>query len=651
MESSEKKLRELGYHFSYLSSANDGVSCDSRFCRDGLLSFLTGKVSHTAHTDTNHNAKNGRYQILIGGNSVKTIGIYMIDTGMIKKCGIPNEEWRVKDFASDRLVLNLCSARTALAMLNLPGQEQESQVVLALTLFFKRVHLFSINAKGNIVTARERVVMLWSSLLWVLHVDGTHIITKRNWIVECVSLAFLLMRSDVIQIHRTTTEPSEHSNAIMRGIVREFSVLDFLSIINKLDSLWAAMVDGELKMVRDAKQASGYLSTIETHAKKVEVPSLQGGPVKINAVLSIFEQAAEGSVTSQIWKELKPILNQTNAGMKDFLTSVVKVKELHPLINKFKSEDHHPVELIERIKLCFEPGKTDDLIYKNEKRPMHPTEKVNRISSVWNEGTMLNPNIDIDGFQNDPLLRQKREEEMIIVAKRMVKDVVDANAKMSQNEKGKKKNIDTMSKDADTTSNTAVTNSAEVQDGDSGMKQRETITRGSVFAAFTKVIMNTSMISTVSNAEDIVSAMLKMDLGKREKGSKNGECKFKSLLQRWYGGKIKKEDSNKKESEELTRGSIVQIFESTSKMFVVTTVWRVDGSGKWFPSLLKDNPSWPLVEAEMKRYRLGLREVRVEKNEVHYLHGDEIKDGVNVRDSIRLVSLAEVRSSCYKVTL
>ena len=93
-----------------------------------------------------------------------------------------------------------------------------------------------------------------------------------------------------------------------------------------------------------------------------------------------------------------------------------------------------------------------------------------------------------------------------------------------------------------------------------------------VFTAFTKVIMNTSMISTVSNAEDIVSAMLKMDLGKREKGSKNGECKFKSLLQRWYGGKIKTEDSNKKESEELTRGSIVQIFESTSKMFVVTTV-------------------------------------------------------------------------------
>ena len=110
---------------------------------------------------------------------------------------------------------------------------------------------------------------------------------------------------------------------------------------------------------------------------------------------------------------------------------------------------------------------------------------------------------------------------MIIVAKRMVKDV-DATTKMSQNEKGKKKNIDTTSEDADTTSNTAVTNSAEVQDGDSGMKQRETITRGSVFAAFIKVIMNTSMISTVSNAEDIVSAMLKMDLGKREKGSKNG---------------------------------------------------------------------------------------------------------------------------------
>ena len=142
---------------------------------------------------------------------------------------------------------------------------------------------------------------------------------------------------------------------------------------------------------------------------------------------------------------------------------------------------------------------------------MHPTEMVNRISNAWKEGSMLNPNLEIDVNQNEAMLRQEREEEMIIIAKRMVKDVVDANAKMSHDEKGEKEDADTTSEDGDTTGETAVNNSAEVHDGDSEKKKGEAISRGSIFTAFTKVIMNTSITSTVSNAEDIVSVMLKMD--------------------------------------------------------------------------------------------------------------------------------------------
>ena len=45
----------------------------------------------------------------VGGNSVKTIGNVLIDTGMIKESGINQELWRVKDWADDLLVLKLCS--------------------------------------------------------------------------------------------------------------------------------------------------------------------------------------------------------------------------------------------------------------------------------------------------------------------------------------------------------------------------------------------------------------------------------------------------------------------------------------------------------------------------------------------------------------
>ena len=106
---------------------------------------------------------------------------------------------------------------------------------------------------------------------------------------------------------------------------------------------------------------------------------------------------------------------------------------------------------------------------------------VNRISNAWKEGSMLNPNLEIDVNQNEAMLRQEREEEMIIIAKRMVKDVVDANAKMSHDEKGEKEDADTTSEDGDTTGETAVNNSAEVHDGDSEKKKGEAISRGSEY--------------------------------------------------------------------------------------------------------------------------------------------------------------------------
>ena len=69
----ESILRDEGYHVSFLSAGNDGVSCDSELVQNTLARFLSGKISYAALTDTNHNVKNLRCQLLGGGNSVKLL--------------------------------------------------------------------------------------------------------------------------------------------------------------------------------------------------------------------------------------------------------------------------------------------------------------------------------------------------------------------------------------------------------------------------------------------------------------------------------------------------------------------------------------------------------------------------------------------------
>ena len=55
----------------------------------------------------------------------------------------------------------------------------------------------------------------------------------------------------------------------------------------------------------------------------------------------------------------------------------------------------------------------------------------------------------------------------------------------------------------------------------------------------------------------------------------------------------------------------------STTFFLVFIVWKVvKGAKKWlFPSVVKDNPSWPSIhQNELKNYRLSLREVVVKDN-------------------------------------
>jgi hypothetical protein len=89
-------------------------------------------------TDPNHNANNFWYQA-IGGSSVACIGGYVVDADLLRVSGVPIRRWRIEDFASDGLVLELVSANTVETLSHLAESEDGPAVaVLALVLLFTR---------------------------------------------------------------------------------------------------------------------------------------------------------------------------------------------------------------------------------------------------------------------------------------------------------------------------------------------------------------------------------------------------------------------------------------------------------------------------------------------------------------------------------
>jgi len=57
--------------------------------------------------------------------------------------------------------------------------------------------------------------MLWSAFIWLLHIDGMSITTKRNLCSECIFMAFMMMLNEVGDPYLVTIEPSEHSKAAL----------------------------------------------------------------------------------------------------------------------------------------------------------------------------------------------------------------------------------------------------------------------------------------------------------------------------------------------------------------------------------------------------------------------------------------------------
>ena len=135
-----------------MNSAVYDVRKDAHFFSKDICKFLEVKSNHFSITDTNNNAKSLCCH-LIEVSCLQVSGIHVIDAQMLQVFSISNYLWRLKDFASDILVLNLDSSETVKILTDtiIIGEDSAPVGSLFTSLYFLRLGLHSSGYKHVII--------------------------------------------------------------------------------------------------------------------------------------------------------------------------------------------------------------------------------------------------------------------------------------------------------------------------------------------------------------------------------------------------------------------------------------------------------------------------------------------------------------------
>jgi hypothetical protein len=97
------------------------------------------------------------------------LGYCIINPQMLVLCGVAKEIRHPTDWVSDLLVLKLYTSYTVLKLLTLSDEDIGSTAVLAITLYFTRLKLYTVNAKKAYY--RDRITFCWVGLLWITSIE------------------------------------------------------------------------------------------------------------------------------------------------------------------------------------------------------------------------------------------------------------------------------------------------------------------------------------------------------------------------------------------------------------------------------------------------------------------------------------------------
>ncbi len=511
-------------NFTLLSAAVDGVSCDKEFVVSNLLKFLQAKQDYLSITDPNHNIKNFRYQV-IGGSGIRSIGKFVVDADLVRVAGIKMELWRIKDFASDGLVLELASAKTVTSLCSLESKEDGKTIVtLCLILFFMRLHLFAVN--GTTLPARKRVYFLWSSMLFLTSVRKVSMTTKRNLVASTVGLIFLIMRKGVNKPRLLTSEPGEHLFGILRTMQREFTVMGFNNNCKRLERKIQAVAAGNLKVSRDKQ--SGYSATTDDYLKSVQQAEANGGIVEIDQRTAELE----GFSATKIW---------TNGVLCDQLASATKK------MTEFLKEQMGVTK--EELSLFF----FIDFADKGEGGLRDFAEEV---ANFLGKKLAEDEPDDYEDDDNSTMEGKSCSEANFLSSaqKSMILECVEVANKLSDTGNDTTTLEFTELADDDDDLDSAMASQQEMND--------ESLKDDVATKLLVKVlgVMGTSKDNFIEAAlQNITVGMELMEMKEREKGSTSATLKFKSLSQRYFTlGKSEKITTLEGSSTTTTEKSIIE---------------------------------------------------------------------------------------------
>ena len=128
-----------------------------------MIAFMNGMINSVVMTDCNHATKNLRSQLVLG-TSIVSGGNAIFDVGILHLARVPQKLYCVSDYASDVLVLKICSSTTIIKLLQLLLSSNEDQLnisFMAITFDFLRSFICTYNIVE--LSCKARVTILWSS--------------------------------------------------------------------------------------------------------------------------------------------------------------------------------------------------------------------------------------------------------------------------------------------------------------------------------------------------------------------------------------------------------------------------------------------------------------------------------------------------------
>jgi hypothetical protein len=152
---------------------------------------------------------------------------------------VTKELFHPQDYASDAVVLRLCSSTTIQKLISYDSLDTRNSAVTIVTLVMLRMRVFAVNSR--ILNWRTRAAMSCISTAWFLsfHTSTdksnphTMVPNKRNMLIETLSFMFLVSQSDVTQSRRITSEPNEHTCGCWRVMLPDFTIEQLIGIVDK----------------------------------------------------------------------------------------------------------------------------------------------------------------------------------------------------------------------------------------------------------------------------------------------------------------------------------------------------------------------------------------------------------------------------------